>query len=81
MSYKSNDASNKKDILGTLLLSALPGHKRYTHMNVISGDEASVEILDLNEVCSEDSIYVASTNRKKLSLPRQLKISNQHFFL
>ena len=50
-------------------------------MNVISGDEASVEILDLNEVCSEDSIYVASTNRKKLSLPRQLKISNQHFFL
>ena len=25
--------------------------------------------------------YVASTNRKNLPLPRQLKISNQHFFL
>ena len=55
LSYKSNNAPDKKDILGTLLLSVLSGHKRYTHMNEISGDEVSAEILDLNKVCSEDS--------------------------
>ena len=46
---------NQKDILGSLLLSILSGHNRYTHMNEISGDEVSAEILDLNKICSEDS--------------------------
>ena len=53
--YKSNNAPGKKDILGSLLLSILSGHNRYTHMNEISGDEVSAEILDLNKICSEDS--------------------------
>lgn len=53
--YKSNNAPDKRDILGTLLLSVLSGHKRYTHMNEISGDEVSAEILNLNKICSEDS--------------------------
>jgi hypothetical protein len=55
LSYKSNNAPETKDILGTLLLSVLSGHKRYTHMNEIAGDEVSAEILDLNKICSEDS--------------------------
>lgn len=55
LSYKSNNAPEKKDILGTLVLSTLSGHNRYTHVNEISGDDVSAELLDLNKICGEDS--------------------------
>lgn len=53
--YTSNNAPETRDVLGTLLLSVLSGHKRYVNMNQISGDKVSAEVLNLKKICSEDS--------------------------
>ena len=36
--YTSPNASNVRDILGTLILSILAGHKRYSHITTIRTD-------------------------------------------
>jgi len=38
LSYTSGNAPEKRDVLGTLLLSVLSGHWRYAHINAIRGD-------------------------------------------
>lgn len=75
LSYKSNNAPDTKDILGTLLLSTLSGHNRYTHINEISGDDVSAEMLDLNKICSEDS---TSRGVKRMDETDALNWLNRH---
>src|ERR1017187_6907033 len=38
LSYTSANAPEKRDVLGTLLLSVLAGHWRYAHINAIRAD-------------------------------------------
>ena len=35
LSYQSNNAPDKRDVLGTILLSVLSGHSRYAHINAL----------------------------------------------
>lgn len=52
----SNNAPAKRDILGTLLLSILCGHKRYAHVTAVRCDQVNPQLLGMKKVVSEDSL-------------------------
>ncbi len=54
--YTSPNAPQKRDVLGTILLSVLAGHWRYAHINAIRGDGVNPELLGMTKVVSEDSV-------------------------
>ena len=54
--YTSGNAPEKRNVLGTLLLSVLAGHWRYAHINAIRGDGINPELLGMTVVASEDSV-------------------------
>ena len=53
--YKSNNAPKVRDVLGSLLLSILSGHKRYAHIAMLFNDQISASMLGMNKFTSEDS--------------------------
>lgn len=56
LTYTSPNAPEKRDVLGTILLSVLSGHWRYAHMSAIRGDGVNPELLGMKKVASEDSV-------------------------
>jgi hypothetical protein len=56
LQYTSPNAPQKRDVLGTILLSVLAGHWRYSHMNALRGDGVNPELLGMTKVVSEDSV-------------------------
>lgn len=56
LNYTSPNGSKKQDVLGTLMLSLLAGHKRYAHITSIRGDNVTPELLGMGKVVSEDSV-------------------------
>ena len=54
--YTSGNASAKRDVLGTLVLSVLAGHWRYAHVSAIRADGVNPELLGMSGVVSEDSV-------------------------
>ncbi|AMO57736.1 hypothetical protein [Endozoicomonas montiporae] len=38
LTYKSNNAPEKVNVIGSLFLSILSGHKRYAHIGTLTGD-------------------------------------------
>lgn len=53
--YKSNNAPKKRDVIGSLLLSILAGHNRYTHLGQLRGDVINSRLLDMSKVVSDCS--------------------------
>ncbi len=53
--YGSNNAPQKIDVLGSLFLSILSGHNRYTHLTALRGDSVNTKLLGMNKVISDDS--------------------------
>jgi hypothetical protein len=56
LDYTSPNAPNKRDVLGTAVLSMLSGHKRYAHMAALRADGVLPELLGLRRVMSEDAV-------------------------
>ena len=56
LTYTSPNAPNVKDVVGTLVLSILAGHKRYSHITTIRTDQVNPELLGMKAIASEDSI-------------------------
>jgi hypothetical protein len=54
--YTSPNAPEVRDVLGTLLLSILSGHKRYAHITNIRSDRVNPELLGMSSVVCEDSV-------------------------
>lgn len=52
----SPNAPSKHDVLGTLLLSILAGHKRYAHVTTIRCDHVNPSLLGMSKIVSEDSL-------------------------
>ena len=52
----SNNAPSKTDILGTLMLSILAGHRRYAYITSIRCDGINPGLLGMRKVISEDSM-------------------------
>ncbi len=50
------NAPEKRDVLGTLVLSVLAGHWRYAHISAIRADGVNPGLLGMNGVASEDSV-------------------------
>ena len=38
LAYSSGNAPTKRDVLGTLMLGLLAGHRRYAHITALRGD-------------------------------------------
>ncbi len=52
----SPNAPTNRDVLGTLLLSVLAGHTRYSHVTTIRCDGVNSGLLGMNKIVSEDSL-------------------------
>jgi hypothetical protein len=56
LSYRSGNAPDKRDVLGTLMLGMLAGHRRYAHITALRGDAVAAQALGMNKVVSEDAL-------------------------
>jgi Transposase DDE domain group 1 len=56
LAYKSGNAPDKRDVLGTLMLALLAGHRRYAHITALRGDAVAAQALGMNKVVSEDAL-------------------------
>ena len=56
LSYRSGNAPDKRDVLGTLMLGMLAGHKRYAHITALCGDAVAAQALGMNRIVSEDAL-------------------------
>jgi len=54
--YRSPNAPEVRDILGTTMLSILAGQKRYAHIAAIRADGVNPALLGMSKVASEDSV-------------------------
>ena len=56
LSYTSPNAPEKRDVLGTTMLSVLAGHKRYAHIASLRNDGVLPELLGMKKIVSEDAV-------------------------
>jgi hypothetical protein len=56
LSYTSPNAPEKRDVLGTTMLSVLAGHKRYAHITALRNDGVLPELLGMKKIVSEDAV-------------------------
>jgi hypothetical protein len=56
LAYRSGNAPDKRDVLGTLMLGLLAGHRRYAHITALRGDAVAAQALGMNKVVSEDAL-------------------------
>lgn len=56
LEFTSNNASKVRDILGSMMLSVLSGHTRYSHINSLRGESVNAELLGMKKIVSEDVI-------------------------
>ncbi len=56
LKYTSHNAPEVRDLLGTIMMSILAGHKRYAHITSIRSDRVNPELLGMSKVASEDSV-------------------------
>ena len=54
--YRSNNSSSRRDIVGTIVLAILFGKDRYVQINALRNDTASMELLGLRKIVSEDTV-------------------------
>jgi len=45
LAYRSGNAPDKRDVLGTLMLGLLAGHRRYAHITALRGDAVAAQAL------------------------------------
>jgi hypothetical protein len=55
LTYRSGNAPDKRDVLGTLMLGLLAGHRRYAHITALRGDAVDAQALGMSKVVSEDA--------------------------
>lgn len=56
LAYQSPNAPSKEEILGTILLSVLSGHRRYAHITGLRRDQVLAAGLGIKTLRSEDSV-------------------------
>src|SRR5438094_2700516 len=73
LQYTSPNAPQKRDVLGTILLSVLSGHWRYAHISAIRSDGVNPELLGMKKVASEDSVRRALLAMKEEESDRWMR--------
>lgn len=56
LEYRSGNAPDKRNILGTLMLGLLAGHRRYSHITALRGDAVAAQALGMSKIISEDAL-------------------------
>ena len=56
LQYRSGNAPAKRDVLGTLMLAILAGHRRYAHITAVRGDAVAAQALGMSSMVSEDAV-------------------------
>ena len=56
LSLTSPNAPSKRDILGTVMVSVLAGHRRYAPITTLRCDPVNPPLLGMNRVVSEDAV-------------------------
>lgn len=56
LEYMSGNAPGKRDVLGTLVLAILAGHRRYAHITALRGDAVAAQALGMQRIVSEDAL-------------------------
>lgn len=56
LEYQSGNAPDKRDVLGTLMLGLLAGHRRYAHITALRGDVLAAQSLGMDKIVSEDAL-------------------------
>jgi len=56
MKFTSPNAPIPRDLLGTILLSVLSGHTRYSHISEIRNDPVNAALLGMTKIVSEDAV-------------------------
>ena len=56
LEYRSPNAPQKRDVIGTVALAVLNGQTRYAHISALRQDRVSAELLRLTKIVSEDSV-------------------------
>ena len=54
--YQSPNAPERRDVLGTTMLSMLAGHKRYAHIAALRCDAVLPDLLGMEKIVSEDAV-------------------------
>ncbi len=54
--YKSPNAPQVRDVLGTWLLGILAGQNRYAHIGTLRGDGVAPQVLGMNKIIGDDSL-------------------------
>ena len=78
LTYKSPNAPQKVDLLGSLMLSILSGHKRYAHIGTIIGDTVNSRLLGMKKIVSDDS---ARRGLKKIDEQEGVEWMQKHLHL
>jgi len=78
LSYRSGNAPDKRDVLGTLALSLLAGHRRYAHITALRGDAVAAQALGLSRIVSEDALRRALSRIDEPSSRTWLRGSLMH---
>ena len=56
LSLTSPNAPTKRDLLGTVMLSVLAGHRRYAHITTLRCEVVNPPLLGMRKVLSEDAV-------------------------
>jgi hypothetical protein len=56
LAYTSPNAPDKRDVLGTTMLSVLVGHKRHAHITALRNGGVLPELLGMEKIVSEDAV-------------------------
>jgi len=73
LAYRSNNAPQKVDVLGSLMLSVLAGHCRYAHIDSVRYDAVNPELLGMEKVVSSSSARRAFLTADEDSCTRWLQ--------
>src|SRR3978361_1544852 len=71
--FTSPNAPKKRDLLGTVMLSVLAGHRRYAHITALRCDPVNPPLLGMRKVLSEDGAPRPGQNRRAQSPARATK--------
>ena len=56
LAYRSGNAPDKRDVLGTQMALMLAGNRRYAHITALRGDAVAAQAMGINKVVSEDAL-------------------------
>ncbi len=78
LEYRSGNAPDKRDVLGTLMLGLLAGHRRYAHITALRGDAVAAQALGMARIVSEDALRRALERIDQASSAAWLRPSLMH---